>query len=99
MRQGKEVTCPACGGYAIVSKHPAISPTTGSTVPCYIYTCEKDGWFKLSESVNELVTNNPSPETAEKLSRIIAKNYISEDIWPAEALTPMFLIELNDIGL
>lgn len=99
MQQGQEVKCPACGGYAIVSKHPAKSPSSGMTIPCYIYTCEKDGWFKLSESVNKLVTNNPSPDTAEKLSRIIAVNYFSADLYPAEEITPLLLIEQIDKDL
>lgn len=93
MQKGKEVKCPACGGYAIVSKHSAVSPSTKLTATCYIYTCEKDGWFKLTEAVNQLVNNNSSPCVAEKLSVIIAKNYFPEHLFPAEALTPLPLIE------
>lgn len=90
---GKNVKCPICEGDAIVSKHQTLSSTLGTSVPCYIYTCEKDGWFKLSESVHELVTNNPTPEIISRLTQCVADNYFPENLVPAEKITPLKLIE------
>ena len=90
---GKKVKCPICENDAIVSKHQGSSPTLQTSVPCYLYTCEKDGWFKLSESVQELVTNNPTPEVISKLSKIVAENFFPETLWPADSITPIKLIE------
>lgn len=90
---GKKVKCPICENDAFVSKHQTLSPATGHSVPCYIYTCEKDGWYKLSESVNTLVTNNPAPEITSKLNKIVSDNYFPENLVPLETITPLKLIE------
>ncbi len=90
---GKKVKCPICESDAIVSKHQPLSPTLGTSVPCYIYTCEKDGWFKLSESVQELVTDNPSPTVTARLTKIVSDNYFPESLVPLETITPLKLIE------
>lgn len=90
---GKKIKCPICGSDAIVSKHQTLSPTLGTSVPCYIYTCEKDGWYKLSESVNALVTNNPAPAIISRLTKIVSDNYFPENLVPLESVTPLKLIE------
>ena len=91
----KSVTkpCPICGDDAFVSKHDSLSHATGHSVPCYIFTCEKDGWFKLSESINALVTNNPSPTITAKLTKIVSDNYFPDSLVPMENVTPLKLIE------
>ena len=85
--------CPICGDDAFVSMHKSLSHETGHSVPCYIYTCEKDGWFKLSESVNALVTNNPSPMITAQLAKTVSDNYFPGSLVPLEAVTPLKLIE------
>lgn len=90
---GKVVKCPICDNEAIVSKHQSISPTLMTSVPCYIYSCEKDGWFKLSESVQALVTNNPAPSDIGRLTRIVNANYFPASLVPMESVTPLMLIE------
>lgn len=91
--KGSKVNCPVCGNDAYVSKHQTLSPSTGHSVPCYIYTCEKDGWYKLSESVNEVVMTNRTSEIAGKLSAKVAANYFPESLIPMESITPLTLIE------
>jgi len=90
---GKVVPCPICQNEAIVSKHQTLSPTLKTSVPCYIYTCEKDGWFKLSESVHSLLIDNPAPRVINRLTKIVTDNYFPASLIPAEAVTPLRLIE------
>ncbi|MGR7040922.1 hypothetical protein ACU63Y_07970 [Klebsiella aerogenes] len=80
----EKVKCPICGNEAIASKHKLLSQATGNLVPSHVYTCDNDGWFSLSESVNNLVTNAPSAETVEKLKNIVSRTYFPADLWPAE---------------
>jgi len=90
---GTVVKCPICENDAVVSKHPALSPSTGMEVLGYVYTCEKDGWFTLPESVNDAVTTNRTADSAAKLAKIVAKNYCPESIWPAKRTAPLQAIE------
>ena len=96
MKKSLVIPCPICGDDAFVSMHESLSHTTGHSVQCYIYTCEKDGWFKLSESVNELVTNNPSPAITTKLTKIVSDDYFPASLIPMESVTPLKLIESLD---
>ena len=85
--------CPICGDESVFSRHPQPSPSTGEMVPANIYTCKKDGWFSLSDAVNNAVTKNRTTEVIEKLSAIVAKNYFPESEWPASRTAPLQPIE------
>lgn len=79
----QKVKCPICGADAIVSQHKLLSERSGQVIPAHVYTCEDDGWFSLSESVNDLITVSPSPETVKKLKRIVSETFFPADLWPA----------------
>lgn len=90
---GNKIKCLICEREAYVLKHQTFSPSTGHSVPCYIYACEKDGWYKLSELVNEIVMTNRTPEIVDKLSAKVSANYFPESLIPMESVTPLMLIE------
>lgn len=80
----KKVACPICGSESVVSQHKLLSKHSGELVPSFVYTCRKDGWFSLSEAVNDQVTKNKTPDTIKKLAKIVSETYFPEDLWPAE---------------
>ncbi|MFX4315281.1 hypothetical protein F8O53_25815 [Enterobacter sp. 63] len=80
----QKVECPICGAQSVVSQHKLLSKRSGELVPSFVYTCHTDGWFSLSEAVNEQVTKLKTPENIKKLAKIVAETYFPSDLWPAE---------------
>lgn len=80
----QKVDCPICGAESFVSQHKLLSKQTGELVLSHVYTCQKDGWFSLSESVNDAVTKHKTSESVQKLKKIVADRYFPEDLWPVD---------------
>lgn len=80
--------CPACGKLAVSFKHTiqlvntSARPVTLREVPSVVYICENDGWFALSEPVNETMLTTKNPYMKDVLAEKIAEKYFPEGEQP-----------------